>query len=77
MLKQARPDVIHITTPPESHFDLARLCLEAGCHVYLEKPFTLYAHETEKLIALANEKKLKLPPGTMISSVMWHGVCGH
>src|SRR5882762_1341169 len=63
MLKQARPDVVHITTPPESHFELARLCLEAGCHVYLEKPFTLYATETEKLIALANEKKLKITAG--------------
>ena len=45
LLREARPDVIHITTPPESHYDLARLCLEHGCHVYVEKPFTLYASE--------------------------------
>jgi predicted dehydrogenase len=63
MLSKAQPDVVHITTPPESHFDLARICLEAGTHVYLEKPFTLYAQETEKLVALANEKKLKITAG--------------
>jgi len=40
LLRCTRPDVVHITTPPESHFDLARFCLERGCHVYVEKPFT-------------------------------------
>src|SRR4029079_7044998 len=32
MLAEARPDVVHITTPPQSHYDLARRCLEAGAH---------------------------------------------
>lgn len=63
LLSKARPDVVHITTPPESHFDLARLCLEAGCHVYLEKPFTLYAEEARKLITLAEEKGRKITAG--------------
>ena len=43
LVTEARPDVIHITTPPESHFDIARFCLEHGCHVYVEKPFTIDA----------------------------------
>ena len=34
-----RPDVVHITTSPQSHFDIAHYCLENGCHVYVEKPF--------------------------------------
>jgi predicted dehydrogenase len=63
LLDHARPDVVHITTPPQSHFDVARLCLERGAHVYVEKPFTLYAHEAESLIALANEKGLKVTAG--------------
>jgi len=33
LLTRARPDVVHITTPPESHFDLAKICLKHGCHV--------------------------------------------
>jgi predicted dehydrogenase len=63
LLSDSRPDVVHITTPPESHFDIATLCLDAGCHVYVEKPFTLNEGDARKLIALANEKGLKLTAG--------------
>ena len=28
LLSEAKPDVVHITTPPESHFGIAKLCLE-------------------------------------------------
>ena len=63
MLLQSRPDVVHITTPPASHFDLASLCLEAGCHVYVEKPLTVRAEETEQLLALAAQKRRKLTVG--------------
>jgi predicted dehydrogenase len=63
LLTEAKPDVVHVTTPPESHFDIARRCLESGCHVYVEKPFTLYESEAQELIALANEKRLKLTAG--------------
>jgi len=63
LLRETKPDVVHITTPPESHFPLARLCLESGCHVYVEKPFTLDEDEAARLIALANEKGLKITVG--------------
>jgi predicted dehydrogenase len=63
MIGEARPDVIHITTPPESHFDIAGFCLEHGCHVYVEKPFTLDARQAERLVNLADEKGLKLTVG--------------
>src|SRR5215211_5932964 len=45
MLQATRPDVVHITTPPQSHFPLAKRSLEFGSHVYLEKPFTVTAAE--------------------------------
>jgi len=63
MLKAVLPDVVHITTPPQSHYPLARACLEAGSHVYLEKPFTVIAEEAESLIELAERKKLKITAG--------------
>ena len=63
LLTEARPDVVHITTPPQSHFEIAKLCLEAGCHVYVEKPFTLNASEARKLIGLANQRALKVTVG--------------
>jgi len=63
LLSATRPDVVHVTTPPESHFDIAKLCLESGCHVYVEKPFTIYEEEAQRLIALANQNGLKITAG--------------
>jgi predicted dehydrogenase len=63
LLNTSKPDVVHITTPPEGHFELARLCLEHGANVYVEKPFTLYADQALKLVALAEKKGLKLTAG--------------
>ncbi len=63
LLREAKPDVVHITTPPESHFALAKFCLERGCHVYVEKPFTLYEEDARQLIALAEQRRLKITAG--------------
>jgi len=63
LLDASRPDVVHITTPPAGHFELAKLCLENGCHVYVEKPFTVYEEEAQKLVEIANSKGLKLTVG--------------
>jgi len=63
LLDKAKPDVVHITTPPQSHYPLGKLCLQAGCHVYIEKPFTVNAAEAEDLISLAEHKNLKLTVG--------------
>jgi predicted dehydrogenase len=63
MLEAAPPDVVHITTPPQSHFGVAQQCLESGSHVYLEKPFTVTSQEADSLIQLAESRGLKLTAG--------------
>lgn len=63
LLNAAKPDVVHITTPPQSHFRVARACLLAGCHVYVEKPFTVYQEEARDLLAFAAAKSLKVTVG--------------
>lgn len=63
LLCAARPDVVHITTPPDGHFELAKLCLRHGANVYVEKPFTVNAHEAQILIDLAQKCGLKLTAG--------------
>src|SRR3989440_12258045 len=63
LLKEARPDVVHITTPPQSHFDIARVCLEHGANVYVEKPFTLDLPDAQSLVALAEKGNLRLTAG--------------
>jgi len=63
LLSTSRPDVVHITTPPEGHFELTSLCLEYGANVYVEKPFAVYEHEAQKLVEIAEKKGLKLTAG--------------
>lgn len=63
MLQSTSPDVVHITTPPRSHYSLARQCLESGQHVYLEKPFTITAEQAESLVQLADHRGLKITAG--------------
>ena len=59
LLESVKPDVVHIVTPPDSHADLARLCLESGAHVYVEKPFALTLVDARSILDLAAEKGLR------------------
>ncbi|NPV84038.1 MAG: Gfo/Idh/MocA family oxidoreductase [Candidatus Aminicenantes bacterium] len=63
MLEKEKPDVVHVTTPPLSHFEIAAKCLNSGCHVIVEKPFTVNSDETKKIIELAQKQKLKISVG--------------
>jgi predicted dehydrogenase len=63
LLKEVRPDVVHITTPPHYHLEIGSQCLENGCHIFVEKPFTLNTAQAEKLIELANQTGRKLTVG--------------
>jgi predicted dehydrogenase len=46
-------DIVHILTPPDSHFALAKSALENNAHVLIEKPMTLTLKKTESLFVLA------------------------
>ncbi|WP_128911866.1 Gfo/Idh/MocA family protein [Granulicella sibirica] len=50
MLAAEQLDVVHITTPPAVHLALTRQCVQAGAHVFLEKPLALRAAECRELI---------------------------
>ncbi|HTS12542.1 MAG TPA: Gfo/Idh/MocA family oxidoreductase [Candidatus Limnocylindrales bacterium] len=63
LLHDAKPDVVHITTPPQIHHSIGKQCLEAGCHVYIEKPFTVHHKDAEDLISLAKRANVKLTVG--------------
>jgi predicted dehydrogenase len=53
-------DVVAIVTPVSSHFEIAKLALENGKHVFIEKPFTASGAQAEQLIELAERKNLKI-----------------
>jgi len=63
LLERTRPDVVHVVTPPETHGALARLAIAAGCHVYVEKPFTTTRVEAESILALAAARGVTVCPG--------------
>lgn len=54
--------LVTVCTHPDSHFQYAKLCLEHGKNVLVEKPFTTTAEEARTLFALAREKGLLVTP---------------
>ena len=56
-------EAVFIATPTETHFKIANRALEAGKHVFLEKPGTDSSEKLEKLVRLAKERSLKLAVG--------------
>lgn len=63
VIQDERIDIIVIATPPRTHFKLALEALEAGKHVFVEKPLSLSAVEAETMIAKARKRNLKLMVG--------------
>jgi predicted dehydrogenase len=55
MLEKVQPDVVHVTTPPTSHFRLAMDSFEAGAHVIVEKPATSTFEELKTLVRRAQD----------------------
>ena len=53
-------DIIVISTPVDTHYKLAKNSLEAGKHIWVEKPFTSKSKEAEELIEIAERKNLKI-----------------
>lgn len=85
LLDKERPDVVHITTPPAPHLALARQALDAGCHLFVEKPLTPTFSETEELVRLVEKAQKKLtvghtyhfdPPALAMRELIGAGVLG-
>jgi predicted dehydrogenase len=56
-------DAVVIATPPVTHYQFAKECLEHGLHVLVEKPITINSQHAEELIRLAEAKDLVLMVG--------------
>jgi scyllo-inositol 2-dehydrogenase (NADP+) len=57
MLREAKLDAVVVATPSKMHAAMVTQALEAGAHVFCEKPFVLDVADGEKLIALAQQKQ--------------------
>jgi len=57
---RASPDVIDITTPPQTHFSLAIEAMEAGCHLLVEKPLAMTYKEVDEMFRISKRYNVKL-----------------
>jgi predicted dehydrogenase len=60
ILRSTQIDAVAVITPVWTHYELAKLALENGKHVFVEKPFTSSSAQAEELIELAARKKLTI-----------------
>jgi predicted dehydrogenase/nucleoside-diphosphate-sugar epimerase len=60
MLETLELNSLHILVPPDLHYPLTKLALEAGVHVFVEKPLCTSVEQANELLALAKAKKLHL-----------------
>jgi len=65
-LAETRPDAVSIATYPDTHAAYARQALEAGCHVFLEKPVAVTVAEAQEVVAAARAARRKLVVGYIL-----------
>jgi predicted dehydrogenase len=58
-------DLVYVATPHPFHYANAKLALDAGKHVLVEKPFTLNAAQARELVTLAADR------GLLVLEAMW------
>lgn len=85
MVKDPEVELVYVASPHSHHYAHAKLCLEHGKHVLVEKAFTVNAQQAEELIRIAGEKRLLLaeaiwtrymPSRKMIDDIVASGVIG-
>lgn len=67
LIKSSELDAVYIPLPPALHFRWAKMALEAGKHVLLEKPFTTSLADSEELISIAGARGLAVHENYMFA----------
>ena len=65
-LKESNPDVVSINTYPDTHAKYVRQSLEAGAHVFVEKPLANTVEESQELVDLAEKYNKKMVIGYIL-----------
>lgn len=86
LAKDPQVEFVYVASPHSHHYEHAKLCLEHGKHVLVEKAFTVNARQAKELIQLSEEKGLLLaeaiwtrymPSRKMIDELLAEGVLGN
>jgi predicted dehydrogenase len=73
LLRDARVQAVQVLTPWPFHFALALQALQAGKHVYVQKPMCQTLAEADRLIEEATKRKLVLAAAPRSVSAPWFG----
>lgn len=65
-LRETKPDLVSINTYSDSHADFAVMALEAGCHVFVEKPLATTVEDAKRVVAAARANNRKLIVGYIL-----------
>ena len=65
-LNDLNPDAVCISTYPDTHYPFAKMALEAGCHVFTEKPLAESTDQCRELVELARAKNKSLVVGYIL-----------
>ncbi len=85
LAEDPQAEFVYVASPHSHHYEHAKLCLEHGKHVLVEKAFTVNAAQAEELLQLSEEKGLLLaeaiwtrymPSRNMIDEILASGVLG-
>ena len=85
MLEESDAELVVIVTPPMSHYPLALAGLEAGKHVFVEKPFCRHLEQADRLVETALDNGVHLmaapsllldPPNKMMREMIAEGAIG-
>ena len=63
LIRQAAPDALAIFTPHLAHYRVAMDALQAGCHLFIEKPLSTNVQEAADIVALARGRNRKVGVG--------------
>ncbi|MEE2708966.1 MAG: Gfo/Idh/MocA family oxidoreductase [Gemmatimonadota bacterium] len=66
MVEDDEVEAVAIATPSPTHFEVAKSALEAGKHVYVEKPLTLRSDDAEALVSLARKNERQIMVGHLL-----------
>ncbi len=65
-LKSTKPQAVCISTYPDTHEEIACKALDAGCHVFIEKPLAASVAGCQRIIEKAKQKNKKVVVGYIL-----------
>ena len=60
MIREEKPDIVHVLVPPQYHASLSIMAMKQGCHVLVEKPLATTLADSERMVDIAKQNSVYL-----------------